>query len=106
MMNAQQEIEMAQMARLQKEAVRNMAKALWRPIASAPKDRTIDIAAKHWNPRTDKFEMARFTDCKWFVPDPMTKREPHFYGVAADWRPVYWMEIPDVPIPWEGACDL
>lgn len=69
----------------------------WYAIASAPKDRKIDLWAKIWIARSDKFEAERFPDCRWDVGDSMCNRRPSWSGLPKEWHPTHWMEKPNGP---------
>jgi hypothetical protein len=76
--------------------------SMWQPISSAPKDRHIDIVAKKWDPKTDLFQVKRFSDCYWFIPpQPNYRVAERWVDIDADWRPFGWMEPPDLPLPEE-----
>jgi hypothetical protein len=68
----------------------------WRPIETAPKSAThkIDIWAKRWIARDDKFIYNRFTDCYWYVPARESNREPHWERVPEDWCATHWTPLP------------
>jgi hypothetical protein len=81
----------------------------WQPIATAPKqsphDGLIDILAKTWNAKTDRFQYRRFVDCYWLKdrerwcsvdwdsPLPMASyNEDRF--IPDKWHPSHWMPRP------------
>lgn len=65
----------------------------WKPIKTAPQTGSprIDLWAKWWNPKTDKFEYDRVPDCYWGVSTQT------WVGLDSEWRATHWMEIPKGP---------
>lgn len=73
------------------------ASPMWRPMADAPKSGVIDIAAKWWDARKDRFEVRRFCDCRWDLGDSLVNRPPKWRGVEDGWRPIAWRPVPALP---------
>lgn len=69
----------------------------WSDIATAPKDRHIDLWAKCWIASTDSFNEQRFPDCSWWKADSMGAWGDHWNGVPKGWRPTHWMDRPAPP---------
>jgi hypothetical protein len=80
----------------------------WNDMVSAPRPRgewdsstiKIDILAKIWIKDTDKFEFARFPDCRWRGADTMGQWKAGWVGVDEGWLPVAWRPVPTIPKDW------
>ena len=67
----------------------------WQPIETAPKTGRVDLWAKRWMARTDRFTYARFPDCRW---NPSVDDRPdRWVGLQDGWRPTHWRPIPAPP---------
>ena len=71
--------------------------AEWQDIASAPKDRKIDLWAKIWLAEKDSFQFERFPDCRHSNGDSMCNVAPSWSGLPKGWRPTHWMDRPAGP---------
>ena len=69
----------------------------WHSLNTAPKDRKIDLWAKAWLPKHDRFEHQRFPDCRWDTGDSVCNRGPSWSGLPKEWHPTHWMERPEGP---------
>jgi hypothetical protein len=82
---------------LRKNPVADSTAQHWSPIETAPKDRKIDLWAKHWLASRDEFAAERFPDCRWWNKDVMGSWDEHWHGLPKGWRATHWMDIPDGP---------
>ena len=69
----------------------------WQPIATAPKNRHVDLWAKTWRATFDDFIYQRFPRCVWSSGDQMINRAPYWINLGEGWYPTHWMPIPEGP---------
>ena len=73
-------------------------------MANAPKDRKVDLWAKHWNAERDRFEFDRFPNCRWWKADSMGSWKEHWHDLPNGWFPTHWMDAPSGPIDTQSAA--
>jgi hypothetical protein len=65
----------------------------WQPIETAPKRDSnspeVDLWAKCWVARDDKFVFRRFPDCSW--------SGTRWMGLSPEWRATHWRQLPEPP---------
>ena len=78
--------------------------SVWQSMANAPKDRKVDLWAKHWNAERDRFEFDRFPNCRWWKADSMGSWKEHWHDLPNGWFPTHWMDAPSGPIDTQSAA--
>lgn len=70
----------------------------WQPIATAPRDRRVDLWAEKWSPGVENTRGGRFADCLWSNGGSIGRPAASWKRLPVGWRATHWMEPAAPPI--------
>ncbi|WP_162560888.1 hypothetical protein [Methylobacterium durans] len=71
-----------------------MTATSWQPIATAPRDRLIEIRAERWIASTERMRVETFAGCKWCEGGSVRHPAPYWRRLPRGWVPTHWREAP------------